>query len=262
MDEPVSTKQTPRPAGRIHFMDEVRGFDLLLMIAFHGFYTMGWVFGYPAGQFLFRFFQPVEPFFAGLFIFICGISCHLSHSNLRRGLALAGVAAVISLFLWFFMREDMIWFGILHFLAIAILLFALCRPLLDRIPLWAGLAVCALLLLLTWWIPNYEGPGFFGVKGLFELPVPQSLWGSPWLMPLGLGEPMGSDYFPILPWIFCFLAGTFTGRLAKAGRFPRWMYKSRARWLSWLGRHTLVIYVVHQPVLFGIFWLVSLVLPA
>ena len=42
---------------------------------------------------------------------------------------------------------------------------------------------------------------------------------------------------------------------AKEGRFPRWMYRSRLPWLSWLGRHTLVIYVVHQPVVFGLCWL-------
>ena len=54
---------------------------------------------------------------------------------------------------------------------------------------------------------------------------------------------------------FCFLAGSFTGVWAKEGRFPRWMYRSRLPWLSWLGRHTLVIYVVHQPVVFGLCWL-------
>lgn len=41
----------------------------------------------------------------------------------------------------------------------------------------------------------------------------------------------------------------------RRARFPRWMYRSRLPWLSWLGRHTLVIYVVHQPVVFGLCWL-------
>ena len=84
--------------------------------------------------------------------------------------------------------------------------------------------------------------------------------GNPWLYPLGLGEFEGADYFPLLPWLFCFLAGSFAGVWAKAGKFPGWMYKSRARWLSWLGKHTLVIYVVHQPVIFGLCWLVALLL--
>lgn len=85
--------------GRIHFIDEVRGIDIVLMVAFHAFYTIGWLYQVEWGRTLFRFFDPVAPFFAGLFIFICGISCHLSHSNLRRGLLLAGVSIVISAFL-------------------------------------------------------------------------------------------------------------------------------------------------------------------
>ncbi len=246
------------PGGRIYFMDEVRGFDLLLMIAYHGFYTVGWLFGVEAGRALFSFFSPVEPFFAGLFIFICGISCRLSRSNLKRGLLLLGVSVLLSAFLWIFMREEMIWFGILHFLSTAILLFALCRPLLDKVPPIAGIVVCAVFLLLTWWLPADRG-AMFGIKGLFSLPVPEAVQAQAWLYPLGLGAGAGADYFPFFPWIFCFLAGSFVGVWAKAGRFPQWMYKSRAPWLAWLGRHTLLIYVVHQPVLYGICWIVTLI---
>lgn len=240
---------------RIHFMDEVRGFDLLLMLFYHGFYTVGWLFGQGWGQALFRFFMPVEPFFAGLFIFICGISCRLSHNNVKRGLLLLLAAVVISAALWLVMPTEMIWFGILHFLAVAILLFALLRPVLDHVPPLAGLLACALLLLCTWWLPAHNG-SLLGIKGLFAVELPAPVVGTPWLYPLGLGKGAGADYFPLLPWIFCFLAGSFVGVWAKAGRFPCWMYVQRAPWLSWLGRHTLILYVVHQPVIYVLCWVI------
>lgn len=243
-----------RPGARIHFLDEVRGFDLILMVFFHAFYVIGYLFKYSWGAWLFQFFNPAEPFFAGLFIFICGISCRLSHSNWKRGGLLALVAVGMSLFLYLFMREEMIWFGVLHFLAVSILLFALLRPLLDRIPPWAGLIGSALLLLLTWWVPVYRG-SILGIKGLFGTDIPGWLVDIPALYPLGLGAGEGADYFPLLPWFFCFLGGSFVGVWAKQNRFPRWMYVSRLPWLSWLGRHTLVIYVLHQPVVFGLCWL-------
>lgn len=243
-----------RPGARIHFLDEVRGFDLILMVFFHAFYVIGYLFKYSWGAWLFQFFNPAEPFFAGLFIFICGISCRLSHSNWKRGGLLALVAVGMSLFLYLFMREEMIWFGVLHFLAVSILLFALLRPLLDRIPPWAGLIGSALLLLLTWWVPVYRG-SILGIKGLFGTDIPGWLVDIPALYPLGLGAGEGADYFPLLPWFFCFLGGSFVGVWAKQNRFPRWMYVSRLPWLSWLGRHTLAIYVLHQPVVFGLCWL-------
>lgn len=117
---------------RIHFMDELRGLDILLMVVFHAAYVAGWIFEWEWGRRFFLFFKPVEPFFSGIFIFICGISCRLSRSNLKRGLMIGACALLISLTLWFFMPDQMIWFGILHFLSAAVLLFALFRPLLDR----------------------------------------------------------------------------------------------------------------------------------
>jgi len=243
-------------------MDETRGFVLLLMVAFHWFFTLGWILNVGFGQTLFMFFRPAQPFFAGVFILFCGISCRLSHSNLRRGLILAGVAVGISVFLYIFMPDEMIWFGILHFLAVGILLFALIRPLLDKLPPLAGVTGCAVLAAVTWHLPDYGGIfGTAGIPGLLSWKLPDSLISNVWLYPLGIGRGVSAaDYFPILPWIFVFLAGSFVGIWAKQGRFPKFTYKSRARWLSWLGRHTLVIYVLHQPVFYGLALLLQAIL--
>ena len=90
--------------GRIHLMDEIRGLCVLLMIFYHAFYTMSMLFHWELGTKLLVFFSPAEPFFAGLFILISGISSQLSHSNLIRGLKLLGVALALvialALFLW------------------------------------------------------------------------------------------------------------------------------------------------------------------
>ncbi len=243
---------------RIHFIDEVRGFDIILMVIYHAFSTAGFVFGYEWGMKLFVFFQPVEPFFAGIFIFICGISCRLSRSNLKRGGILLLIALGITLFLWVFMPEHVILFGILHFLSVAILLFALLRPALDRIKPLAGITVCAALLLFTWWVPYYNGH-LIGIKGIAVWKIPQEII-KPWLYPLGLGYLPSSDYFPILPWIFCFFAGSFAGVWAADGRLPEWMYRQRAPFLSAIGRRALLIYILHQPVIFAAFYIATQVL--
>ncbi len=244
----------PPARRRIHFIDEIRGLDILLMVLFHSFYIGGWLFDLAWGRAVFMFFKPVESFFSGIFILICGISCHLSHNNWRRGIGVGVCALLISLTLWLVMPEQMIRFGILHFLAAAILLFALCRPLLDKIPVLPGVLVCLALLILTWHLPVEDG-GYFGIPGFFQWYTPRAVQECTWLYELGLGIGYGQDYFPILPWIFCFLMGAFIGKLAEQERFPAWMYTSRVPFFSWAGKHTLVIYLLHQPAAFAVYWL-------
>lgn len=238
---------------RIHLMDEIRGANILLMVAFHWFYTLGWLLDVSMGKSLFFFFDPVQELFAGLFIFICGISCRLSHSNWRRGGLLAILSVGVSLVMWLFMPDQMIWFGILHFFAAGILLFALLRPLLDRIPPLPGLIGCVVLGVLTWHLPYNRQPGsLFGIPGVWTLSIPQSWVSNVWLHPLGFGRAPTppTDYFPLFPWIFVLLAGSFVGVYAAQNRFPAFAYKSRLPWLAWIGRHTLIIYLLHQPVFY------------
>ena len=63
---------------------------------------------------------------------------------------------------------------------------------------------------------------------------------------------VSTDYFPLLPWAFVFLLGTWAGKYIKAGRMPHWFYTADCPPLAAVGRHSLVIYVLHQPVLYGL----------
>ena len=109
-------EQTPLAKQRIHLMDELRGFAVFCMVFYHGFYTLAYLYHLELGKILLYFFMPAEPWFAGLFILIAGVSSNLSHSNLIRGLKLAGVALVVTLATWLVVPEERILFGILHFL--------------------------------------------------------------------------------------------------------------------------------------------------
>lgn len=235
-------------------MDEARGFVVVLMVIYHGFYTVGYLFSLEWGRILFDFFMPVEAFFAGVFIFICGISCRLSRNNLKRGTLLLLLALAITLILGIFLPNEIILFGILHFLSVSIILFVLLRRLLDRLNPLTGLALCALLMLITWWVPESQGSAF-GIKGLLSWPVPDYLK-QPWLYPLGFVELKSSDYFSLFPWIFCFFGGSYVGVWAARRQFPSWMYRSRVPFLSYIGRHALLIYIAHQPLIYALLYLI------
>lgn len=254
-----STPAKPKYPPRIAFLDEVRGFCVFLMVIYHALYTVGYLLNVAIARRLFVFFAPVEPLFAGIFIFLCGLCCTLSHSNRRRGGILALVAAGVSVVMALFFPNEPIWFGVLHLLATCILLYAaLARPL-ARVSTAVGLAVCAALFVLCFGVPVAEGCGAFGLPGVWQWAVPEAFVRCPWLYPLGLGRLPGAqaDYFPLLPWMFCFFAGSFAGRPVAAGRAPQWMTPLHLPPLAFLGRHALAIYLLHQPLIFGIGWAIQ-----
>lgn len=239
---------------RIHLMDELRGLSILLMVAHHFLYSLGYVFKVPFGRVWFNNFAVLTPWFAGLFILMCGISCHLSRSNWRRGTVLAVFAVGLSAVLAVFLPSEMIWFGILHCLAVCILLYAALSPLLRRIPWWIGLSVCVLLFVLTYHVPFFEG-GYFGFSRALSVNVPWQWADTVWGFALGFSLSPGSDYFPLLPWLFLFLAGSFLGSLAAHDKFPAFFYRPHCPALAFVGRHTVWVYLAHQPLIFAALWL-------
>ncbi|MBQ9415195.1 MAG: DUF1624 domain-containing protein [Clostridia bacterium] len=246
-------------AGRIAILDELRGLCILLMVLQHGLYTFGYIFHWPFAIEVYTWTLSIREYFAAAFVILCGISCHLSRSNLKRGLLLALVAAGLSFVLWLAAewgligRNQQIWFGILHMLACCILFYACCGKLLKKIPFWLGLILTAALFFLTWYVPFYNG-GFFGWPP-FTLAYPNEWKSLPYLIPLGMGYIESGDFFPLIPWLFCFLFGACLGRYVR--KLPKSLKKQHIRPLAFCGRHTLIIYLVHQPFFFGIGWLIA-----
>lgn len=244
---------------RIYLMDELRGFAVFCMVFYHGFYTLAYLYNIEAGMILLRFFMPAEPYFAGLFMLISGISSDLSHSNLKRGLRLLAIALAVTLVTGLIVPDELIVFGILHFLSVCMILYGLAQPFADRFRFsWIAVFACALLFVCTMGIPR----GYVGLSPQLGVLLPDSLYRTNWLAPLGIYNESfrSSDYFPLFPWIFVFTAGTVLGKLAREERFPAFMYPSRVPFFSWLGRHALILYIAHQPVIYGVCWLVSSVI--
>ncbi|MGN0624954.1 MAG: heparan-alpha-glucosaminide N-acetyltransferase domain-containing protein, partial [Oscillospiraceae bacterium] len=99
----------------------------------------------------------------------------------------------------------------------------------------------------------------FGKIGvlMWKIPLPAFLYQN--FATAILGFPpynfVSSDYYPMLPWIFLFFCGSLLGRILVSHAEQPALLRSRCRPLAFLGRHSLVIYLVHQPVLYGLFLL-------
>lgn len=248
---------------RIHLLDEIRGIAVFCMVFYHAFYYIGEMFGVSQASELFNFFMPVQPIFAGIFIFICGISCTLSKSNLKRGLILLGIALGMTFVTTFIMlklgfTECEIYFGILHFLSVSILIYVLLSKRISKVSLFGGILVCAVLYAFT----SRIGEGVLAYGSLFSFKLPEKLYETNFLVPLGIynADFFSADYFPLFPDIFIFFAGVFAGKHFVAKGYPDWCYENNLPFFSFLGRNALVIYVAHMPLIFGIAYGIDLII--
>lgn len=257
-----AVKETPKPKtkskakARIHTLDELRGFAVFCMVFYHAFYSIGVFFNAKWGMDLLNFFSPAEPYFAGLFIIIAGISSQLSHSNLERGCKLLFIALAVTVVTFFAVGSTgMIRFGILHMLSICMIAYGLIGKYLNHIPMWIGVVVNMFLFAMTYKITS----GSIGLPFIFSYNLPAELYQTDIFFIFGFPNSTftSSDYFPIMPWIFLFFAGAFLGKLAAANKFPKFMYKKRVPFLSFIGRHALIIYIAHQPVIWGLCYAVK-----
>jgi uncharacterized membrane protein len=67
-------------------------------------------------------------------------------------------------------------------------------------------------------------------------------------------RPATEDYVPLLPWFGVVLVGIAVGWwvVERRLRASQWVSRASAQWLIWLGRHSLLVYMVHQPIMIGI----------
>ena len=231
---------------RVILLDEIRGFAILCMVVYHTMFQLKYSFGVNVPIFFEGWFDIIRDFFAGVFIFISGAMCRFSRNNLRRGVQCFFLGMVIT-FVTPFFSEWTIDFGILHLLGISMMIYGLFDEAFERIPAFAGITLSVVFALFTWNVDK----GYIGIPKLFEISLPQAAYNVRVLSPLGFcpDDYSAGDYFPVMPWIFVFLGGSYFGEWAKDDLLPRFFYNSHIKWLAAVGRHTIWIYLLHVPLI-------------
>ena len=222
------------PAGkRIQIIDALRGFSVVLMVIHHLLYDCvefldapGWLFSNPV-------FDVLHYIFAGLFIFLSGISSRFSRGNIKRGLKVIAIAIAISIVTY--LMDMPIMFGVLHLLGFSMLFFGLTRKLWDAVPKRVAPFVYAAAII----------GGAIATKNISL--ESENIWMLGWTAP-GF---VSYDYFPILPWLFVFLLGTWAGYYIKENKLPAGFYELEFPVFPSIGRRALIIYILHQPVLYA-----------
>lgn len=229
---------------RIAFFDMLRGLVIISMIAFHATYDAAYIYGFHVPWFTDPVIQDVwRATISWTFLALAGWMTSLSRNNFKRAVVYGIFAFIIWLATSVVSVDTPVSFGIIYCMGFCTLIYALIRPVHERINPVIGLILSLALFGLLWHIPR----GTYDVVGFSWLGFP------------GPGFESG-DYYPPIPFLFMYLAGSFAANLLvklRPAGYPAWMKRDTIPFLSWLGRHSLAIYVIHQPLLIACFELIS-----
>ena len=240
--------QQKAPASRYALLDELRGLDLISMMLYHACWdlvflfdmNMRWYAGTPG-----RLWQQS---ICWVFILLSGFCVPLGRHTLRRGVTVFAAGALVTAVTLVFMPGDRVIFGVLTFLGTAMLLTGVLEPLLKKVMPAVGLAVSAVLFALTYHLDE-RWLGFGGLR----LALPDAWYANYFTAFFGFPpfDFYSTDYFALLPWLFLFWAGYFLHFCMGRQRMEP-LRRSVCPALGWMGRHSLLLYLLHQPVIYGV----------
>lgn len=254
--------QTKKSFGRLHFVDEYRGFVILNMIAYHAIWDLVYIFGENWQWYKSDIGHVWQQWICWSFILISGFCWQMGKNPWKKGVIVYACGVVVSLVTVVFMPQSRVMFGVLTLLGSSMLLMIPLDLLCRHIQPIIGAVISFLLFLFTY--PVNRGYFGFGEQKLFLLP--NEWYANAFTTYIGFTEEgfFSTDYFSILPWFFLFLTGYFCygavfHRKPKCGiencPLVLFLQKSLCPPLGWIGRKSLIIYMLHQPVVYGIFYI-------
>ena len=232
---------------RYETLDTARGCALLSMLLYHAAWDLVYMFGVNWPWYRGFAAHVWQQSICWTFILLSGYCWSLGRHRLRRGLTVFLSGALVTAVTWALLPENLVFCGVLTLLGASSLLLIPLAPALERLPPRAGLAGSFLLFLLT----RDVNAGFLGFEGLRLAALPPGLYRDHLTALLGF-PPAGffsTDYFSLLPWFFLFLTGYYLFRL-RPQEDPR--EGRRVPLVTAMGRHSLLIYLLHQPVIYAL----------
>lgn len=251
--ETAKTEKRPR----LHLIDEYRGFWIVNMIIYHGIWDLVYIFGCNWQWFRSDWTHLWQQWGCWSFIFISGFCWQMSRQNRKRGWVVFGAGVVITVVTLIFMPSSKVVFGVLTLLGSSMLLMIPCDKLFQKVNPWVGATVSFFLFLFVYPIND----GYLGFAKTELLTLPEELYSSLFGTYLGFTQPgfYSTDYFSLFPWFFMYAVGYFTYSVflgeKRRDKSVQLLAKSVCPPLGWVGRNSLVIYMLHQPIVYGVLWL-------
>lgn len=247
---------------RLNLIDAYRGITIISMIGFHA----CWIFSYfglwiSVDSINSRPFYIWERTICCSFIFISGFVFSFGKHHLKNGLTELILGIIITFLSVIFLYDLRDIFGILWLIGSSTLITIL----LDKYVYKRGdikrvsSIICALFFLILLIISWNINRGYLGIDSLYSIVLPQSLYKGYFMTYLGFLDPSfySVDYFSLFPWVFLYQVGYFVEKIIRNTLFERKILTKRMPFLGFLGRHSLLIYLIHPVVIYIVAYLIS-----
>lgn len=216
-------------------LDLLRTLAIILMVIYHTGYDLAHFYSRDIDMFH-GGWKVLQLSTASLFLLLVGASSSLSSNQhtWKRLLKVGGAALLVSIVTYVIDPETYVRFGILHLIAIS----ALILPIMAPFKTWL-LIPGVLLLLLHPFISSIDA----------NIPA---------LLPLGIHADTFRtvDYYPLVPWFGMVMIGYGIGCLVYKNPSVRTLGGARLKIMTWPGQHSLLLYLIHQPIIIGILWII------
>lgn len=248
-DPKIQTQKVRRLAG----LDTIRGITLLSMMLYHTCWDLVFLFGKKIPGYSGLGGYVWQQSICWTFILLAGFCWSLGSHHLKRGLIVFGSGILITFVTLLVMPESRVIFGVLTLIGSCMLLLIPMEKLLLKVRTEIGLAGSFLLFLLF----RNVNTGYLGFENWNILKLPDGFYENLFTTYLGFPQKgfFSTDYFSLLPWFFLFLTGFYLYQLVQKNHMMEKLFSWRVPGFDVIGRHSLLIYLLHQPAVFAISWM-------
>lgn len=249
MDKSISKQNN-----RYTVIDILRALSIIAMVIYHTLWDLIYIyqadipFFHSKGAYIFQ--QSI----LWTFVIISGFCCSFGKHKLRRALYVMCGSFAITLVTYIFSPDSLILFGVLTFISSAMIIMIPLDKLLSKVNPIIGMIISFLLFAVT----KNAMKGYIGLFNLKLLCLPDVLYANYLTSYLGFPHAgfFSSDYVPIIPWIFLYIFGYFMYQTFKKHDLLKHLSIIKCKPLEFIGRHSLIIYLLHQVIIYAVLYLI------
>lgn len=238
---------------RAELLDLLRGFAIIYVMLYHLLYDLIFFGGVDLPFFFTGWWEAIHQLFLIILFGVSGVCAGFSKNVLKRGATLLIMGELLTIGTAILMPEDVIVFGVLSCFGTIMLIYGVIAPFLKKLPNIVIFVVFTLLTVVFFDFARNES--LFLLFTRVQLDLPDNI---NYLYPIGITSASfrSADYFPLIPYGFIFLAGTAFSDFVKSGQLPKFFYKAKLPVINFLGKYSLWVYIIHQPVFMLITYLI------